>query len=496
FKSFEDDSPRTAVVDDSGSESGVGMEWTPELVLSTFHFKIAPKSVSVSAVICANAASFVIEYFEAGASSMSSFKDARLLPVDMSVDPKEIFELPIFQSRLELLETEKGTNLLPQIQKLIQSIHRVKRPALVTGREDAILVLPFHREDSENDPSIVIFTLRAFGADDAAFLYFGSIAESAEYFYGSFMDEEPLTCYVLGSQRSDLFKDQQLAVYNANLQLLLVQMKKKRAESDAADDKRSLATLQKNIAFETDKMDDLVAKSLSTHQKIAKVEDELSQLDSIKSLAMNGWAGGGDRTSNESFQGSTPFHYVHDEKPSKSDKGTSDPRQASGSSHSTWRNPYSGGSRSPPAMDGYDTPTKDLQSSYEMALRLQAEEIPGDADYHQQGDLQESYEEAARLQAQFNEEYEASMRLAQQMEEEDKAQIAAWEALKQRELANQPFECTICTDMYPPSDSVKVDGCGHTMCRGCLLNHVKAQISGARWPIFCPMCQPNAEKRG
>jgi hypothetical protein len=129
-------------------------------------------------------------------------------------------------------------------------------------------------------------------------------------------------------------------------------------------------------------------------------------------------------------------------------------------------------------------------------LQLQQEEIPGYADDHHQEDLEQNYEAAARLQAQFNDEFEASMRLAQQMEEEEKAQAAAWEALKQKELAHQPFECTICTDMYPPSDSVKVDTCGHTMCRSCLLNHTKAQISGARWPIFCPMCQPDAQRRG
>jgi hypothetical protein len=81
FKSFENDSPDSAVVDDSGSESGAGMDWTPELVLSTFHFKLAPKSVSVSALICANAAAFVIDYLGTPAHAMQHFKDARLLPV-------------------------------------------------------------------------------------------------------------------------------------------------------------------------------------------------------------------------------------------------------------------------------------------------------------------------------------------------------------------------------------------------------------------------------
>ncbi|PVF96269.1 hypothetical protein CPB86DRAFT_762494 [Serendipita vermifera] len=455
-----------------------------------------------------------------------SFSFQRIISIyehckNVTVDPKEIFELPMFQSRLELLETEQGTNLLPQIHNLIQSIHRVRRPTLVTGTEDALLILPFHKEDSENDPFIIIFTLRAFGTDDAAFLYFGSIAESAQYFYESFMNEEPLTCYVLQSQQSDLFKDQQLAVYNANLQLLLVQMKKKDADSDAAENKRSVATLEKNITFETGKMDDLVAKSLNTQQKIGRVENELSQLDSIKGLALNGWdSGGSGRTRNDSFQGHVSSHYINNEKPSKSDKGkgkqlwkygigpsrpgglfgssssASDPREGSSSSHSAWKSPIFGRSKPPPRTDGYDTPTKDLQSSYDMALRLQAEEIPGYTDDNHHEDLEQSYEAATRLQAQFNEEYEASMRLAQQLEEDDKAQIAAWEALRQKELVHQPFECTICTDMYPPSDSVKVDGCRHTLCRGCLLSHVKAQISEARWPIFCPMCQPDAQRRG
>jgi hypothetical protein len=209
-----------------------------------------------------------------------------------------------------------------------RAIHQLNSPALVTGQEDAILVLPFHKEESENDPFIVLFTLRAFGHDDAAFLYFGSIAEAAQYFHDSFAEEEPLACHILKSQQSDLFQDPQLAAYNANLQLLLVQMKKRNIETDATDNKRTLSTLEKNIAFETNKTADMMAMTVNTRQKISQIENELSRLQGVNNLALNAWPKDDlGRTRNEAlldpFQDPFQFQYEDSGKPSKPDKGVS-----------------------------------------------------------------------------------------------------------------------------------------------------------------------------
>jgi hypothetical protein len=103
-----------------------------------------------------------------------------------------------------------------------------------------------------------------------------------------------------------------------------------------------------------------------------------------------------------------------------------------------------------------------------------------------------------RLQAQFTLEDDASYRLAKQMEEEDQARIAEFEALQRVEKENAPFECPICAETYPRGNLVKIESCGQecAICRDCLLNHVKAQVEQARWPIFCPTCPSTAPRRG
>jgi hypothetical protein len=111
-------------------------------------------------------------------------------------------------------------------------------------------------------------------------------------------------------------------------------------------------------------------------------------------------------------------------------------------------------------------------------------------------DVDAGYEEALRLQAQLTAEEDMSYQLAKQLEEEEMAQIAAFEALQRTEVIHQPFDCPICTDTLPPSDLIVVDGCRHSLCRGCVLAHVKAQITQALWPIFCPMCPNTVKKRG
>lgn len=103
-----------------------------------------------------------------------------------------------------------------------------------------------------------------------------------------------------------------------------------------------------------------------------------------------------------------------------------------------------------------------------------------------------------RLQAQFMMEDDASFQLARQFEEEERAQIAAFEALQRVEKENAPFDCPICTDPHPRGNLAKIDSCPPecAICRGCLLQHIKAQVEQARWPIFCPTCPSNSPTRG
>ena len=107
-----------------------------------------------------------------------------------------------------------------------------------------------------------------------------------------------------------------------------------------------------------------------------------------------------------------------------------------------------------------------------------------------------SLQEALRLQAQFDREEELSRELAMRIQEIDRTEAEVFADLQRREIRNQPFDCDLCAETCPASDLAIIEGCEHATCRNCLLLHVKAQISEARWPIWCPMCPAGQKKRG
>ena len=49
-------------------------------------------------------------------------------------------------------------------------------------------------------------------------------------------------------------------------------------------------------------------------------------------------------------------------------------------------------------------------------------------------------------------------------------------------------DCPICTEHCPPKDMAMVEGCGHTMCKGCLREYIGARLGERVWPILCPIC--------
>lgn len=53
------------------------------------------------------------------------------------------------------------------------------------------------------------------------------------------------------------------------------------------------------------------------------------------------------------------------------------------------------------------------------------------------------------------------------------------------------FDCGICLEKCLEDDAARVDGCGHTMCRGCMKSFITAKIAEHRFPIFCPICIVN-----
>lgn len=117
---------------------------------------------------------------------------------------------------------------------------------------------------------------------------------------------------------------------------------------------------------------------------------------------------------------------------------------------------------------------------------------------YEQGDIDQSFAEALRLQAQFTEEGDASWELARRLDAEERAQVAEFEVLQRAEKENAPFDCPICTDTLPRGNLVKIESCAQAcaVCRECLLQHIKAQVEQARWPIFCPICPRDSPRRG
>lgn len=141
---------------------------------------------------------------------------------------------------------------------------------------------------------------------------------------------------------------------------------------------------------------------------------------------------------------------------------------------------------------GYDSPHRRRSPSPPRRRSPSPVEWMDERDDYMDPGLQE----ALRLQAQLQEEEDMSYMLAKQIEEEEKAAAAAFEQLQKTEAAFQPFDCPICADTLPPEDLIVVETCRHELCRACVLNHVKAQITQNSWPIFCPMCPNTVKRRG
>ena len=57
------------------------------------------------------------------------------------------------------------------------------------------------------------------------------------------------------------------------------------------------------------------------------------------------------------------------------------------------------------------------------------------------------------------------------------------------------FQCNICLDELPEDDVAKIDGCIHMMCRTCLREFVSSKIQEHRYPIFCPVCTAETDKK-
>ncbi|KAF8838980.1 hypothetical protein BDN67DRAFT_823371 [Paxillus ammoniavirescens] len=54
--------------------------------------------------------------------------------------------------------------------------------------------------------------------------------------------------------------------------------------------------------------------------------------------------------------------------------------------------------------------------------------------------------------------------------------------------AQRLYHCGICLDEFPEDDAVRIDSCGHDICRDCVRGHVCVKIDERRFPVLCPVC--------
>lgn len=70
------------------------------------------------------------------------------------------------------------------------------------------------------------------------------------------------------------------------------------------------------------------------------------------------------------------------------------------------------------------------------------------------------------------------------------------------QTVQRQYHCGVCLDDFPEDDVVRIDACGHEICRDCARGHVCTKIGEHRFPVLCPVCmadhknqKPGSESR-
>jgi hypothetical protein len=70
---------------------------------------------------------------------------------------------------------------------------------------------------------------------------------------------------------------------------------------------------------------------------------------------------------------------------------------------------------------------------------------------------------------------------------------------KQRDMlskiAPNVFQCDICLEDHAEDSIARVEGCNHPFCRECLRDYTKSKVAERRFPILCPVCLTDKDKR-
>lgn len=96
-----------------------------------------------------------------------------------------------------------------------------------------------------------------------------------------------------------------------------------------------------------------------------------------------------------------------------------------------------------------------------------------------------NFEVAIRLQQAYDVEHILLQRQIIDILTQEELELQFLERLQE---AEKGFSCGICMDDLPMSDVMKVNWCGHELCRECLRGYVETEIDARKHPIICPLC--------
>lgn len=82
--------------------------------------------------------------------------------------------------------------------------------------------------------------------------------------------------------------------------------------------------------------------------------------------------------------------------------------------------------------------------------------------------------------------YDFAFQLQRAFDLEDRDLFAQRNALLAS--AQRQYHCGVCLDDFPEDDAVRIDSCGHGICRDCARGHVCSKIDEHRFPVLCPVC--------
>ncbi|KAI0796933.1 hypothetical protein C8Q75DRAFT_802600 [Abortiporus biennis] len=94
------------------------------------------------------------------------------------------------------------------------------------------------------------------------------------------------------------------------------------------------------------------------------------------------------------------------------------------------------------------------------------------------------------------EDSDAQLAAKTQREFEEEDNRLRREAQSLQSVVPATFNCGICLEEHTEYMIARIQPCKHSFCRDCIRSHIRAKIGEHRFPILCPICSTERNKRG